>query len=158
MSVLIYPFFSHKAPSEILKEPNKRLRIVSKKVTNFGRETREIAQELISTTKKVDKPWKIFLGMAAPQIGYNERIVILRKSFKKYDVYINPEIIERKWFIPVPTGCYSVKGIYITTIPLFMKIKFQDLKGNPNEETIIGGLAGTMQQEIDHVNGKLISD
>lgn len=158
MPILIFPFFSHKAPPEILKEPDRKLRIVSEKIDKSDKETEKIAKELISVTKKVARPWKIFLGMAAPQIGYNKRIVILRKSFGKYDVYINPEIIERKWFIPAPTACYSVKGIYITITSLYMKVRFQDLKGNLQEETLIGGLSGTMQQEIDHINGRLISD
>jgi len=158
MSMLIFPFFSHKTPPEILKEPDRKLRVASEKIDKFGGETEKIAKKLISVTQKVDKPWKIFLGMAAPQIGYNKRIVILRKSFGKYDTYINPEIIERKWFIPAPTACYSVKGIYITITPLYMKVRFQDLKGNLKEETLIGGLSGTMQQEIDHIDGRLISD
>ncbi len=142
---------------KIVKSPNKQLHLRSSKVISF-REAKEIVDSLIVVTKKVDKPWSFWLGMVAPQIGFNKRIIILRKNYHTYTVMINPEIIERKWSFPIFSRCFSVDGIYIVNCPYWVKVKFQDLQGEFHTEVALGGKAATLQQEIDHVNGILISD
>ena len=141
----------------IIKDPDKRLHEVSKEVDDFQLASR-IAKELIEVTEKVDRPWKMWLGMAAPQIGYSRRILILKKSFKNYLVLVNPKILEQKWLLPVITRCYSLKGFYLSKYHFFFKLKYQDLKENYHEEIIRAGRAATLQQEIDHLDGILVSE
>lgn len=154
----IVSFLSHNSPKEILQFPDKRLREVSKKVEAFNGETKKIVDELISVTQKVDAHWKLYLGMAAPQIGYNKRIVLVKDSYKKYRVMINPEIIGKKWLLPSFSMCYSVPGLYVVRKYYWVRVKYQDIKGNIKEEILKGGKALALQQEIDHINGKLICD
>lgn len=143
----------------ILRDPNPLLRKKSTKITDFH-EARQIAEKLIETTKGVDKPWNFFLGMAAPQIGYNKRVIILRKSYKRYQVIINPEITEKKWksFLPLPTRCFSLPGVYLVKDHLWLKIKYRDPKGKIYTEILKGGRARVFQQEINHIDGILLSD
>ncbi|MBI2601373.1 peptide deformylase [Candidatus Daviesbacteria bacterium] len=143
--------------SFILQKPDKRLRQVCLKVTNF-KEAKEIADKLIEITKKVDGPLKISLGMAAPQVGYDKRVIILRKSQGEYTVMVNPKIVKQKWNLPIFSRCFSVDGVFIIKSPYWIKIEYQDLQGNYNSEVLRGVKAVTLQQEIDHINGVLISD
>ena len=145
--------------NDILQSPDKRLHAVSTKVINFD-EAKKIAQQLIDVTRGVDKPFNFWLGMAAPQVGYDKRIVILRKSYQNYTVMVNPEIVDKKWFLPSVERCYSLKGMgrFLLKRYFWLRIKYQDLEGKYHEGNIVGLRAYTMQQEMDHINGVLISD
>lgn len=146
-------------PSKIVQEPDTRLHTRSEEVTVFDEETAKIADELRAVIKKVDSPLKVFgLGMAAPQIGYNKRIIALKNSYDDYLIMVNPESIEEKWQLPSPSTCFSLKGMHFLQRPFWMKMKYQDLDGNPQEMTLIGLKAATMKQEIDHLNGILLTD
>lgn len=142
----------------ILQSPHPLLRKVSKKVEVINNSTRQIVQELIDILKEVDKPYKRWLGMAAPQIGYNVRIVAVRENYHKYTLMINPEIIEQKWFLPSITACYSLPGLYLRRTHFYFKMRYMDLKGKTHTIIYKGGKAATLQQEIDHINGVLACD
>lgn len=142
----------------ILQEPNKILRMSSIPVSKIDKTTKEITEELISVLREVDKPYKIWLGMAAPQIGYNKRIIVIKKSFGNYLAMLNPEILEQRFLLPTITGCYSLPGLYLTKSHYFFKIKYQTIDGTYKTEVFIGPNAILMQQEINHLNGRLICD
>lgn len=143
----------------ILQEPSPILRKKSARVTNFS-EAKKIASELIEVTKTVDGRFKPWLGMAAPQIGYSKRVVIIRKSYRNYQVMINPEIIKRKWKspIPLPSRCFSLPGFYLIRDCFWVKVRYQDLECKTHTETFKGGKASVLQQEINHLDGILLSD
>lgn len=143
----------------IIQEPDQRLNKISTRIADFD-EAKKIVDKLTSVTKTVDKPWKLWLGMAAPQIGYNQRIIILRRSYGKYEVMVNPEVLKKKWLFLSTENCYSLKGKgrYLLKRYFWLKIKYQDLNGHSHQEVSIGPRAYTMQQELDHINGVLISD
>lgn len=143
--------------NDILQSPDKRLYTPSSKIEKLH-EARLIVEKLIAVTKKVDKPWNIWLGMAAPQIGYNKRLIILRKSYQNYQIMLNPEVIEQKWLFPVFSRCFSLKGIYLIKTYLWIKVRYRDLEGKFHTEIIKGGKAATLEQELNHINGVLISD
>lgn len=58
----------------ILQKPNEKLNKLSEKVISLA-DAKNIAQELIEVTRKIDKPWSIWLGTAAPQIGYTKELL-----------------------------------------------------------------------------------
>jgi peptide deformylase len=141
--------------SKILKDPDERLRVRSTEVRDF-QEAKKIANELLSVVKSVARFWKLWLGFAAPQIGYNERIIVLRDGIKKYRLMVNPEILETKWPFIFVGRCYSLKGLYIMKGYLWTKVKYQDLEENYHEK-VFGG-PNAIGHEIDHINGVLSSD
>ncbi len=141
----------------IIQDPDKRLHELSDNANSLA-EAKKIVQELIEVTKSVDKPWSIWLGMAAPQIGYNKRVIILKESYAHYKVMVNPEVINQKYLFPIFSRCFSLKGIYLIKAHLWIKIRYQDLEGKNHTEIIKGGRAATLEQELNHINGVLISD
>ena len=157
MSIQIIPNY-RKPFKEILQEPDERLRKVRKQVGKIDDTVVEVASQLINILKKVDKPYNPWLGMAAPQLGINLRVIVIKKGSNKHQVMINPEFIEQKLFLPTISGCYSLRGLYLFNSPYWVKVNYLDLKGKNQIETFFGGRAILLKQEIDHLNGRLVCD
>lgn len=143
---------------DILQVPDDRLRQVSRQVDEVDKTTKTIVEKLIDTLKKIDKPHIFWLGMAAPQLGYNKRIIAIKNGFQKYLIMINPEVLEQKWVFPAVSGCYSLKGFYLIKSPYWSKVTYMDMKGKSHTQVFTGGQAVLLKQEIDHLNGKLVCD
>jgi peptide deformylase len=98
----------------------------------------------------------VCLGLAANQIGATARIFVVRKRNKKYKVFINPSIIRKSEPVDSIEGCYSCPGEQVT-----MKrhsnivVKAMNIIGTL---TLQGREALAFQHELDHLDGKLITD
>ncbi|HHF99019.1 MAG TPA: peptide deformylase [Candidatus Aerophobetes bacterium] len=98
------------------------------------------------------------LGIAAPQIGFSQRIIAVRT-----DGYLlqlaNPFILEKEGESILTEGCLSIPEVFIK-VPRFEKIKIQGLDETGKKRTVKveGILARALQHEIDHLNGILIID
>lgn len=158
MAVQLISYFPKSTPSEIIQYPDKRLRRVCEKVTKFDDELKKIAEDLAAVLRKVDKPFIPWYGMAANQIGYNKRVIAVKKSYRNYTVMVNPEVIERRSNRYSISACFSLKGIYLLKRYFWQKVKYQDIQGNYHEEVIKGGHSSVLQQEIEHLDGRLIND
>lgn len=146
-------------PPEIIQDPNEILHSVSEPVDEIDNEVRKIVEELKETISKVDGFWGfVGLGMAAPQIGYNKRIIVLRESKNNYQEMINPQVLEQKWRLLGPQMCFSTKGWHILNRYYWYKIQYLDIESKKHIEIIKGGRAATLNQELDHLNGILITD
>ena len=154
-----YAAWPRSIPPEIIQEPNKILTSISEEVTTFDEQTKQIAEELKTVIVKADFRGHIFgLGLAAPQLGYNQRIIALKSSYGNYQIMVNPKIVEQKWHLPWTEKCLSLEGRYFLKRYFWIKVQYQDIEGNDFEETVIGPRAAVLQQEIDHIDGVLISD
>jgi peptide deformylase len=110
------------------------------------------------------------VGLAAPQIGLNIRLVVIDldvlsddmpeyKDFKK--AYINPHILEYddSSVDSSEEGCLSVPGIHESVKrPTRIHVKYHDEDFNEHDEWIEGYLARVMQHEFDHLDAKLFID
>lgn len=95
---------------------------------------------------------------AQKQIGYNTRIIGIKRSYGDYQIMVNPEIVERKWTALSLSTCLSLKGLHILPRDFWVKVHYRDLSGATHEEILRFASATLMQQEIDHLNGILVSD
>ncbi len=157
MAIQIIPNF-RKPHKGILQEPDKHLRTVCKSIVGIDHSIKEASEKLVKILREVDKPFKLWLGMAAPQIGFDIRMFAIKRSYRNYSVLINPEILEQKWLFPTITGCYSLKALYLGKSHYWFEVKYQDLEGRYHQEIFKGGNAVLIQQEIDHLDGKLACD
>ena len=111
------------------------------------------------------------IGLAAPQIGLNVRLVVIDldllsedlpeyKDFRK--VFINAHIIEYDEDAPTDSmeeGCLSLPGIHEkVTRPTRIRVQYMDEEFNPHDEWIEGYLARVMQHEFDHLDAKMFID
>ena len=111
------------------------------------------------------------IGLAAPQVGVNLRIAVLdvQNSAKNSPTpgyiqtgkfaLINPEITDQEDEIDWEEGCLSVPGFW-TVMKRSRRIKVSYLDKDGQRQTLPAEnlLAVAIQQEIDHLDGKLIID
>lgn len=99
------------------------------------------------------------VGIAAPQVGRNERIFIINEP-KGPAAYINPEITKRSDILQdSEEGCLSVPGVW-GIVPRSKKIFFRALNrhGRQIEFEAKNFLATVYQHELDHLDGILFID
>ncbi|HYL77576.1 MAG TPA: peptide deformylase [Bryobacteraceae bacterium] len=100
------------------------------------------------------------VGLAAPQIGISQRIVVIDLSVaedpKQKIVLINPEVICQEGTQIGEEGCLSVPGFREQVRrPKKVTVRAQDVKGQPFEKTGEDLLARAFCHETDHLNGRL---
>ena len=138
------------------------LRHKAKKVKTFNQKLKQLADDMVETMQVSDG-----VGLAAPQIGVSERVVVIRipeeyedaEAGKLY-VLVNPEITEANdEMLLADEGCLSIPGI-MGEVPRASKIKVraQNPKGKPIRIKAEGYLARIFQHEIDHLDGVLFID
>lgn len=140
----------------IIHYPDARLRKRSAAVTAFDGELAALVTrmlELMETGKGV--------GLAAPQVGVNRRVVVMNPSGETGDerVLVNPVVRDPHGSAEAEEGCLSLPGINVRVRRAQRcRIVAQDLAGNPVEFDAEDLLARICQHEIDHLNGTLIID
>ncbi len=98
------------------------------------------------------------IGLAAPQAGINEMMIVVDIGRGLYKL-INPKVIEANGSQVNQEGCLSVPGVCVNVKRAAqVKIKALDEEGKPVTIEAEGLLACVFQHEIDHLKGKLIVD
>lgn len=151
----------------IITTPDPRLREKSKKVSTLSGEVLDTIAEMrrLSVEWENEHPYELSAAMAAPQIGANLRIIIIRdnlndKENQSFTALINPQVIRTDGKPIVDfEGCLSVPSIY-GKVPRFPKVRIKALTEQGHEVRIraTGELARTLQHEIDHLDGILFID
>ncbi len=152
---------------EIITTPDPQLRQKSSKVNHITDETQEIIADMVRLSLEWEKqhPYELSAAMAAPQMGVNQRIIIVRDDFddKKNNTFtalINPEVIKTDGkIVKEHEGCLSVPEIYgLVGRPHKVKIKAKLADGTDVRLKADGYLARTLMHEIDHLDGILFID
>ena len=147
------------ASREIIKLPDKRLRLVSEPVKRIDAGIRKLVEDMFETMYAAPG-----IGLAAIQVGVGKRLFTADLSKKEEarepQVFINPEIV---WASDEKAiheeGCLSIPEYYEDVErPVHIKVKYLDLDGKPHEIKADGLFATCLQHEIDHINGVLFID
>tara|TARA_B100000029_G_scaffold437359_1_gene452513 strand:- start:37 stop:534 length:498 start_codon:yes stop_codon:yes gene_type:complete len=149
------------AKLEILVYPDERLRQVSKPVKAVDDKTASFISDLEETLKFLSG----CVGIAAPQVGRFERIIIVdvssRPQHKNHGrlVLINPVITFSDGSSIGREGCLSVPE-YIGKVSRsqYIEVKSQNELGSVVSYQMEGYEARAVQHEIDHLDGKLFID
>lgn len=151
----------------IITTPDPRLRAKSAKVRQVTPEIKQIIVDMTEASLDWEKkhPYELSAAMAAPQLGINQRIIIVRddldnKDINTFTALINPEIIRTEGkTVKDYEGCLSVPEIYgMVARPDKVKVKAILEDGTEVRLKAAGYLARTLQHEIDHLNGILFID
>lgn len=151
----------------IVTTPDPRLRQKSEKVHQIDDETKRIIDEMItsSLTWEEEHEFELSAAMAAPQLGYNKRIIVVREDMSNKDnatfvPLINPVVIKTEGKIVEDyEGCLSVPSIYGKVgRPYKARIKAITENGEEVRLKATGFLARTLLHEIDHLDGVLFID
>ena len=146
---------------KILTYPDERLRQVSSPVQQFDAAFQRRVDDLEET--RLAGPGAV--GIAAPQVGWFERVVIVDVSGRRktrshgHLILVNPEITEWDGYAVGREGCLSVPD-YTGNVIRAEKIHLQalDREGNALSFDMDGFEARAVQHEMDHIDGLLFLD
>lgn len=147
---------------DILLYPNEMLKQVSEPVSCFDDELRRFSVLLDET--RLAAPGCV--GIAAPQVGRFQRIVIVdlsknRKPVKNHGhmVLVNPEITRWDGMEIGREGCLSVPEFTGNVIRAeSISLKAFDVDGEELQFEFEGFEARAIQHELDHLDGLLFLD
>ena len=147
---------------DVLRMGHPVLRERAKPVEEFGTpQLRALLDDMKETMAA-----KNGAGLAAPQIGVGQRVVIFGVEHNPrypdaepvpFTVLVNPKLVmlsrevEEDW-----EGCLSVPGMR-GLVPRYTKLRYSgfDIEGNPIERVAEGFHARVVQHECDHLDGIL---
>ncbi|HGF7510241.1 peptide deformylase [Vibrio cholerae] len=141
---------------EILTAPDPRLRVQSKQVTDVA-SVQTLIDDLLDTLYATDNG----IGLAAPQVGREEAIVVIDLSDNRDQplVLINPKVVSGSNKEMGQEGCLSVPDYY-ADVERYTSVVVEalDREGKPLRIETSDFLAIVMQHEIDHLSGNLFID
>ena len=124
-----------------------------KPVTDFEA-AKPVIKEMRRVARILDKNPKLrCLGIAANQVGFDVRIILLKTQRGKFEVFINPELIKGTGHKDSYETCFSAPGCF-KTIDRFVTVQVSN-NGMPFR-TLSGIKAVAFQHELDHLNGKIL--
>ena len=145
----------------VLTCPDERLKRIAAPVEVFDDALRAGIADLDDTLRAGPAA----VGIAAPQIGWSRRVVIIDASARPQSrhhgrlVLVNPEIVAREGAIVGREGCLSVPD-YTGNVVRAERLTLAacDEHGRPRRYEMEGFEARVVQHEIDHLDGLLFLD
>ena len=143
---------------EILKYPEPTLQKASAPVKNITAQTVQLIDDMLDTMYAAPG-----VGLAAPQVGALERIIVMdvdhENPHKQIYKLINPVVTRAEGEIIWEEGCLSVVD-FTAEVKRAAQVEVVALDENEKEFKIEaeGLLAVALQHEIDHLDGKLFID
>ena len=138
---------------EILRAGNPVLKQKSVPVERVDKKIRRLLDDMAATMRLNNG-----IGLAAPQIGKNIRVIVIELDDHRYDI-INPVITKREGSVIDTEGCLSVPE-WFGEVERSERIEVEFLNRYGKKQVVHaeGLLARCFQHEIDHLEGKLFTD
>ena len=140
---------------KIYKLGEEVLRAKSTPIESVTDELCALAKEMLSSLDEADG-----VGLAAPQIGKNIRMFVVKADDNIERVFINPQITKMSQdLVDYEEGCLSIPGFYENIKrPSKITVVATDEKGKHFSLDAEGLLARVIQHENDHLDGILYID
>lgn len=129
---------------------------------------RQKAAEVAKLTKRtgflIDDMMRIMklahgVGLAAPQVGISERVIVVAPEGVRSTAMINPVIVKAEGEMVGEEGCLSIPGLYGDVKRYaYVEVEALDRKGRELVFELEGMSARIVQHEIDHLDGVLFTD
>ena len=146
---------SEAATREIRVVGDPVLRDQARLVEAFNDALRKVACRMIAVME--DAPG---IGLAAPQIGVQKRLVVYKLDEGDPRILVNPALTWRSAEVEeLEEGCLSVPGVLVPVVRAAeVRVRTQDLKGESSDFDADGLAARVIQHEVDHLDGVLMID
>ncbi len=144
---------------DILVYPNPALKKKSLPVKKLDEDIKCLLDDMVQTMRDAHG-----VGLAAPQIGRNIRILVVdvplpEENRKEFYELINPEIVSSRGSQIGKEGCLSVPGFYENIRRRnHISVSALDREGKRFTIDAEGMLSRVLQHEIDHLDGILFFD
>jgi peptide deformylase len=151
---------------KIVTLPEPVLRRKARAVNKFDKGLQTVIDDMVETMREAPG-----VGLAAPQIGLSERIIVV-EYFEREEDEENEEAPRKVWAVLNPEiikfsedtvmgieGCLSIPGL-VGEVERHAAIQVKGLNrhGKPFRIKAEGWLARIFQHEIDHLNGIVFPD
>jgi peptide deformylase len=148
------PLWEQNERQPVVKYPAEVLRTVAQPVERVTKKTRELVERLEKIMKLANG-----VGLAAPQIGISERVIVIVPDGRKPIALINPEITFMDGTAVGEEGCLSLPGLYGEVMrKAVVDVQYLDVEGRPIRRRLEGLGARVLQHEVDHLDGVLFID
>lgn len=138
----------------ILKVPDPLLRKKCSPVERVSKKTGLLIDDLLRIMNRANG-----VGLAAPQVGILQRVIVVAPTGYKPMGLINPVILKSEGKVMGEEGCLSIPGLYGDVERAeFVEVEALDRKGNEVILELEGMPARVVQHEIDHLDGILFID
>jgi peptide deformylase len=147
---------------EVITVPHPSLRKKAAPVTDFGVETQQLIDDMITTLHE-----KSGAGLAAPQVNVSQQVILVEYGSEEDDsipptlyVVVNPRITRfSQEIVSGAEGCLSIPRL-MGEVERSQEIvvEGQDRHGESLKMKLNGWVARIFQHEIDHLNGILYTD
>ena len=150
----------------IVTLPDPVLKRKAHPVTKFDKDLKTLLEDMVETMREAPG-----VGLAAPQIGLSDRIIVveyyereedeeIEDAPKKVWAVINPEIVQASEEMLIGAeGCLSIPGL-VGEVERHAEVQVKGLNRHvkPVKIKAKGWLARIFQHEIDHLNGVLFTE
>ncbi|MCR9174793.1 MAG: peptide deformylase [Alphaproteobacteria bacterium] len=145
----------------IIWAPDPILKTTSKPVEAVDDSLRQLMDDMLETMYKAPG-----IGLAAPQVGVNRRVIVMDVSREGDDEHpaplamANPKVVWSSDASKVfEEGCLSLPDMFAEVErPADVKVEYIDRDGKLRTLDADGVLAVCVQHEIDHLDGVLFVD
>jgi len=138
----------------VVKIPAEVLRQKALPVTKLSKKTHLLMDDMARIMRKANG-----VGLAAPQIGILQRIIVIAPEGMRPTVLINPKVVKAEGEQVGEEGCLSIPGLYGNVKRAqYVEVEAVDRKGRELTYELEGMPARVVQHEIDHLDGILFID
>ncbi len=142
------------AKLKIVKLGDEVLRKRCREVTEITPRILTLLDDMADTMHAADG-----CGLAAPQVGVLRRIAVVEVEEGKLIELINPRIIAYSGEQLEKEGCLSLPDTVVTTKrPMYVTVRAMNREGEIFDVTGSELLARAFCHELDHLDGKLMTD
>lgn len=147
-------FYVQNSERPVVKIPAPVLRQKAPTLEKITKKTGLLIDSMIRIMKQANG-----IGLAAPQVGVLQRVIVIAPEGIKPQALLNPVVVKAEGEITLEEGCLSIPGLYgNVTRPEFVIVEAMDRRGREFTYELEGMPARVVQHEIDHLDGILFID
>lgn len=146
--------YVHDRDHPIVKIPAEVLRQVASDVPKITKKTHLLIDDMIRIMRGANG-----VGLAAPQLGILQRLIVISPDGMRPTALINPRIVKMEGEQTGQEGCLSIPGLYGDVKRFqYVEVEALDRRGRELTFELEGMPARVAQHEIDHLDGVLFID
>ncbi|AIE83375.1 peptide deformylase [Fimbriimonas ginsengisoli] len=158
MQIIVPDEFKHlyinDADHPIVKIPAPVLRQQAIELPKITKKTLLLIDDMLRIMRRANG-----VGLAAPQLGILQRLIVIAPEGMRPTAMVNPKIVKMEGEQIGQEGCLSIPGLYGDVKRAFyVEVEALNRKGVPVTFELEGMPARVAQHEIDHLDGKLFID
>ncbi|CAN5585413.1 peptide deformylase [soil metagenome] len=138
----------------VLKIPDDRLRAKTVEIERINKKVDLLVNDMMRILRRANG-----VGLAAPQLGIAQQVIVIAPDEMKPTAMINPILIKSEGEQTGVEGCLSIPALYgDVTRAEYVEVEAFDRKGRRMVWELEGLPARVVQHEIDHLHGILFID